>query len=177
VRAAFRTCSRTVSRSAYSALIATLLIACGTAGAPPSSSPAATAAGHDVAFATVALTGNSRQDGGAALIVGTTVQRTDLIRSLVPTITLPDAGATLIAVFEGEQRTGGYGIEITGIARDGDRLIVRATFAEPPAGALVTEVITSPAHVVSVASADVAGVKTAVLLDSAGTERARADLT
>src|ERR1700751_5397265 len=103
VRAAFRTCSRTVSRSACSALVAALLVACATAGAAPSSSPAATAARHDVAFTTVALTSNSRQDGGAALIVGTTVPRTDLIRSLVPTITLPDAGTTLIAVFEGVQ--------------------------------------------------------------------------
>ena len=178
MRAAFRRCSRTVSRSACSALVATLLVACGTAGAPASSSPSASATGaRDVPFTTVALTGNSRQDGGAAVIVGTTDKRSDLIRSLVPTITPPDAGATLVAVFEGEQRTGGYAIQITSVARDGERLIIRATFTQPPPSAIVTEVITSPAHVVSVASAQLTGVKTAILLDGAGTERARADLT
>ena len=178
MRAAFRTCSRTASRSASSALVA-LLVACGTAGAPASTTPSAsaTAASRDVPFTTVALTGNSRQDGGAAVIVGTTDQRSELIRSLVPTITPPAAGAMLLAVFEGEQRTGGYSIAITSITRDGDRLVVRASFVEPPPAAIVTEVITSPAHVVSVASVDLAGAKTAVLLDSAGTERARADLT
>ena len=178
MRAAFRRCSRTVSRSASSALVATLVVACGTAGAPASATPAAgaTAASHDVPFTTVLLTGNARQDGGAAVIVGTTDQRTELIRSLVPTITPPAAGAMLLAVFEGQQRTGGYSIEITSIARDGDRLVVRATFVQPPPAAIVTEVITSPAHVVSIASADLAGAKTAVLLDRAGTERARADL-
>jgi protease stability complex PrcB-like protein len=178
VRAAFRRCSRTVSRSACSALLASLLVACGSAGAPASSSPSSASAtgARDVPFTTVALTGNSRQDGGAAVIVGTTDKRSDLIRSLVPTITPPAAGATLVAVFEGEQRTGGYAIQITSVARDGDRLIVRATFTQPPPSAIVTEVITSPAHVVSVASAQLTGVKTAILLDSTGTERARADL-
>lgn len=178
MRGAFRRCSRTASRSASSAVVVALLVACGTAGTTASVSPTAgtTPTSHDVVFASVAITGNSRQDGGAAIIVGTTDQRTELIRSLVPTITPPAAGATLLAVFEGQERTGGFSIEVTSIARDGDRLVVRARFVEPPPAAIVTEVITSPAHVVAVASVDLVGAKSVVLLDDKGTERARTDL-
>jgi hypothetical protein len=123
------------------------------------------------------VSGNSRQDGGAALIVGTTDQRSQLIRSLIPTLPPPAAGTVLLAAFQGQQQTGGYAIEIQRITRDGDRLIVVAAFTRPPPAAVVTEVLTSPAHVVAIATADVAGAKTAVLLDGTGTERARADLT
>lgn len=137
----------------------------------------ATSASHAIPFAVVTSTGNSRQDGGAAVIVGTTAQRSELIRSLVPTLTPAPAGSVLLAVFQGQQQTGGYTVSITSLTRDGDRLIVRASFAEPPPGAIVTQVITSPAQIVTIATNDVAGAKTAVLLDSSGTERARADLT
>lgn len=175
MRAAFRRCSRTVSPSACSALVLALLVACGTTAAPtPSSSP--TAASRGVPFSNVAATSNSRQDGGTTIVVGTNDQRTELIRSLVPTITAPAPASMLIAAFQGQQRTGGYSISITAIERDGDRLIVRANFFEPPPAAIVTEVITSPAHVVSVASADLAGAKNVVLVDDKGAERARADL-
>ena len=163
-------------RSACSALVLALLVACGTTAAPtPSSSP--TAGSRDVPFSNVAATSNSRQDGGTTILVGTSDQRTDLIRSLVPTIAAPAPASTLVAAFQGEQRTGGYSISITAIERDGDRLIVRANFFEPPAGAVLTEVITSPAYVVSIAMADLAGAKTAILVDNAGMERARVNLT
>ena len=79
----------------------------------------------------------------------------------------------LVGAFQGSQRTGGYAITIDRITRDGDRLIVRATFTEPPPGAIVTQVLTSPAHVVSIGSADAAGLRTVILLDAMGNERAR----
>ena len=172
MRAAFRRCSPTAWRTACNAAIAALLVSCGVAAAP-SPAPATATGAHAVVFATVTVTSNSRQDGGATLIVGTNDQRSELIRSLVPAITPPDAGLVLLAAFQGEQRTGGFSIRITSIDRDGDMLIVRASFTEPAPSAIVTEVLTSPAHVVSIASADAAGVKTALLLDTGGTERAR----
>ena len=122
------------------------------------------------------VTGNSRQDGGAAIVVGTTAQRSDLIQSLVPTVVSPAAGSVLLAVFQGQQQTGGYGVSITNIARDGDRLIVRASFTEPAPGALVTQVITSPAQVVTISTSDLVGAKSVTLFDDKGIERARAGL-
>jgi hypothetical protein len=40
----------------------------------------------------------------------------------------------------------------------------------------VTQILTSPAHVVSVASGDVSGIREAVLLDESAKERARASV-
>jgi len=175
VRAAFRRCSRNVWRSASSVVLAILVTACGTAAAPgPSAS--ATASTRTITFTNVAATSNSRQDGGTTLVVGTTDQRSELIRSLVPTLVAPVGGQALIAAFEGQQQTGGYSIAITRIDRDGDQVIVHATFVEPPAGSFVTEVLTSPAYVVSVSTTDLAGARIALLIDDAGTERARATL-
>jgi len=48
-----------------------------------------------------------------------------------------------------------------------------AEFAVPPPGAVVTQVITSPAHLVTVPARDADGIHEAVLLDSSGVERAR----
>lgn len=175
MRAACRRCSRTVWRSASSAVLALALAACGTAAAPPAAA-SATPSTRDVAFAVVAIA-SSRYDGGPDVIVGVDDQRTAEIRSLVPTANLPAAGSVLVAVFQGQQRTGGYTISVTRIVRDGDRLVITASFTTPPPGSFVTEALTSPAQVVSIARADLGGAKTAVLLDSAGTEQARADLT
>jgi hypothetical protein len=41
----------------------------------------------------------------------------------------------------------------------------------------VTQVITTPAHVVSIASADAAGLREAILFDDSGVEIARAKTT
>ncbi len=138
-----------------------LLVACGASvNAPPS---------RDLPFTDVAKVQMSAQDGPAAIVVGAGVS------ALVPQATAP-AGRMLLGAFQGAQRTGGYAIVIDRITRDGDRLVVHATFTVPPPGGVATQVLTSPAHVVFVASADAAGAKTAILLDGTGTERARTDL-
>ena len=95
----------------------------------------------------------------------------------MPTLTPPDARSILLAAFQGQQQTGGYSISITDIERDGDQILVHANFVEPARSAIVTEVLTSPAHVVSIAASEVTGAKTAVLLDGTGIERARVALT
>lgn len=138
-----------------------LLAACGTSVNAPSP--------RDVAFTDVAKVQLSAQDGPAAIVVGAGV------RALIPQVSAP-ADRVLVGAFQGGQRTGGYAIAIDRITRDGDRLVVRAIFTVPPPGGIVAQVLTSPAHVVSVASADVAGATTAILLDGTGTERARTDL-
>jgi len=128
-----------------------------------------------VAFSQIVATQRASYDGSAEVIVGSSKTARDEILRRVNTAKLP-ATDVLIGVFQGEQRTGGYAVQATSIERRGDELLVHAAFTEPAANGFVTQVITSPAHVVSVAATDLTGVKTAVLLDASGTERARASL-
>lgn len=118
------------------------------------------------------MAGMSDYEGDAAIVVGTTDAARARITSAVAGASAPN-DRVLIAAFQGSQRTGGYLIRIDRIQRDGDRLIVHATFTEPASGAVVTQVLTSPAHVVSIAASDASGIRTALLLDSNGSERAR----
>jgi hypothetical protein len=171
-RAAFRRCSRNGLRSACSAIaLALVFAACGGAAlAPPASSTAP--AVRSVPFSEVATSQRANYDGGAELIVGSSSAARDEILRRVNTATAPSVGV-IVAVFQGEQRTGGHAVQIAKIERDGDQLVVTASFTAPPADGFVTQVITSPAHLVSIASADLAGAKIAVLLDASGAERAR----
>ncbi|MDP9252013.1 MAG: protease complex subunit PrcB family protein, partial [Chloroflexota bacterium] len=87
------------------------------------------------------------------------------------------SGRVMVVAFQGQQNTGGYAIRITSVERRGDQLLVRATFTRPGPDAFVTQVLTSPAHVVSIAAADAAGLREAILFDESGAERARATTT
>lgn len=119
-----------------------------------------------IAFEESLATQMSSYEGGPAVAVGA-----------APIAGVPNApapsGRTLVAAFQGSQRTGGYAIRITKITRSDAELDVTATFTRPAAGGIVTQVLTSPAHVVSIATPDAAGARTAVLFDQTGTERAR----
>lgn len=82
-------------------------------------------------------------------------------------------GRIAIAVFQGQQRTGGYSVKVDKVTRrTATTLEVRAVFSSPAADAIVIQVLTSPAHIVSVASADVTGLDRVVLIDAAGEQRA-----
>ena len=131
---------------------------------------------RSVTFAEVAATSQVRDDSGEMLIVGTTDASRATISQLVPNATAP-SGRVLVAAFQGQRNTGGYSIAITAIERNGDQLVVRATFGVPGPGAMVTQVLTSPAHVVSIAAADTTGLREAILLDETGVEVARASTT
>lgn len=130
---------------------------------------------RDVPYTGLVMTGMSGYEGDAAIVVGTSdASRTEITRAVAGVNAAGDR--VLVAAFQGSQRTGGYLVRIERIERDGDRLVVHATFTEPAAGAVVTQVLTSPAHVVSIAASDVAGVARATLVDAAGAERAHVDL-
>lgn len=129
-----------------------------------------------VAFADIAAAETSRHAGGPALIVASTDGARATIASLRPGVALPD-GVVLIAVFQGQQPTGGFAVRVTRIERTGERLIVHATFTKPLDNAFVTQALTSPLHVVSISATDASGLRDAVLLDETGTELARASLT
>jgi hypothetical protein len=151
-----------------------LLAACGStvgSGGSVSAAPA-----RSVAFTEVTATSQAGDDSGAMLIVGTTDASRAKITQLVPGATASSA-RVLVAVFQGQQSTGGYSVHITAIERSGDQLVVRATFGVPGPGAIVTQVLTSPAHVVSIAAADATGVREAVLLDQSGAEIVRTSTT
>jgi hypothetical protein len=135
-----------------------------------SCAPPARSAARDVPFFDLARVQMSAHDGPAAIAVGPAVS------ALVRDVAAP-AGRVLVGAFQGAERTGGHAIAIDLITRDGDRLMVRATFTVPPPGAVVTQVLTSPAHVVAIASGDMAGVRTVILLDEGGAERARTTLS
>ena len=129
-----------------------------------------------VPFSEVAATSQARDDSGPTLIIGTTDAKRATISQLVSGATAA-AGRVLVAAFQGQQNTGGYSVQITAIERNGDQLVVRATFVVPAPGAMVTQALTSPAHVVSIATADAAGIREAILLDQTGIEIARTNTT
>ena len=129
-----------------------------------------------VAFADIASAATSRHEGGPELIVATSDAARARIASLRPSLNLPD-GVVPVAAFQGRQRTGGFAIRITRIEHDGDRLVVRAIFASPLDNATVTQALSSPVHIVSIATSALSGVREAVLLDDTGAERARTRLT
>jgi hypothetical protein len=135
-----------------------------------------TPSARTIAFAEVVSTAQARDDGGPTLLVGTSDASSAKITQLVPGATV-SAGRVMIAVFQGQQSTGGYTVHITAVERSGDQLVVRATFTRPVPGAIVTQVLTAPAQVVSIDATAAAGLHVAVLLDENGAEVARTDTT
>jgi hypothetical protein len=128
-----------------------------------------------IPFTEVATTGQSRHDDGPAVAVGWSDASRDSIIGLVPAAAA-GADRVLVAAFQGQQRTGGYGIAIAKVELVNDELRIHAVLSAPPKDAFVTQVLTSPAQVVSVARSDIAGAKTAILLDPHGAELARASI-
>ena len=86
---------------------------------------------------------------------------------------LPRGGRVRLTVRLGERRTGGYGIRVRRITRDGPTLTMRCEITAPRDGALVTQALTYPAQAVSVDDGLVRGIRVVVLVDQSGTERAR----
>ena len=122
-----------------------------------------------IAFVDHGTTQQSANDGGPKLVVATEPGPT----GLGPLVTSAQSGRLFIAVFAGAKRTGGFAVEVDSVTRDGDRLVIRARFTEPPPGALVIQVLTSPAHLVSIDRQQSSGVREAVLIDQQGAEVAR----
>lgn len=52
--------------------------------------------------------------------------------------------ATVLAIFQGQRSTGGYGIEVLDVSLDGGDLFVDMRFVEPAPDAIVTQALTSP---------------------------------
>ena len=110
----------------------------------------------------------SENDDGPKVALNRDVQGTGL-GGLAPNA---QTGRLFIAVFAGAKRTGGFAVQVERVSRKGDRLEIHARFAEPPKDALVTQVLTSPAQLVSIDRREASGVRAAILMDSSGVERA-----
>ena len=161
---AFRRSSRIALRSGFELLaLAALLAGCasGTSGVT---------AAQSVPFTDHGATQQSGNDDGARLTVATAPNPSGL-GGLAPT---GSGGRLYIGVFAGAQRTGGYGVQVDRVERTADTLFIHATFIAPGSSAITTQVLTSPAQLVSIDGHSASGLRTAVLIDQSGAERARA---
>jgi hypothetical protein len=126
-----------------------------------------------IPFTDHGTTQQSRHGGGPAILVTADLAGTGLAQ-LVPSA---PSGRLYIAAFQGARNTGGYAIQIERIERTGDRLTVHAALTAPRPGSLTIQVLTSPAHLVSIDRQSASGVREAVVVDRAGTEIARTTVT
>lgn len=70
---------------------------------------------------------------------------------------LPDVDFTqdmVIAIFMGEQPTGGFGAEIAGLSEDNQTLRIRVRESAPDPDRMVIQMLTAPAHLVAVPARD-----------------------
>jgi hypothetical protein len=56
----------------------------------------------------------------------------------------------VLAVFLGSRPSGGYQVQITGVRSEGDTLVVEWSESRPGPGQVAAQVMTSPAHIVTV---------------------------
>ena len=122
------------------------------AGASPT--PAAAEESKPVEFSLLATGTMSEHEGGRTVELITdeaawrrTWEKVGAGRPL-PDVSF-DTRAVVVA-YQGQQRTGGYSIEITGIGRTGTVLAVTVSERRPASGSLTTQVITSPFVAVSI---------------------------
>lgn len=158
----FRASSRTAWLSAFELALAWVVVSACAGGAGVSA--------RDVAFVDHGATGQSGYDGAARIAAAADAAQTGL-GALAPGA---PAGRLYLGVFAGTQRTGGYAVRVDRVERRADELVVRATFTSPSPDAITTQVLTSPAQLISVDQGTVSGAREAVLLDQSGVERARA---
>ena len=123
---------------------------------------------RSIPFANHGSPQQSGHEGGPRIVAATDPALTGLGE-----LAARDDGRLYIAVFAGSQRTGGYAIRVAGVDRAGDTLRVRAIFSSPEADALTIQVLTSPAHLVSIERQSAGSAREIVLVDQSAAERAR----
>ena len=116
-------------------------------------------------------TQQSAYDGASRIAVGT-----DPAGLGLGELASRDEGRLYIAVFAGSQRTGGYGIRVLRVDRAADALTVHAMFSSPAPNAFTIQVLTSPAHLVSIDRQSAASARDVILVDQSAAERARSPM-
>lgn len=123
---------------------------------------------RSIPFTTHGSVQQSGYDGGPRIVAAKDPARTGLGE-----LASREDGRLYIAVFAGSQRTGGYAIRVAGVDRVGDTLTVRALFVAPAPDAITIQILTSPAHLISIDRRSAIGVRDIALVDQSGAERAR----
>ncbi|HEX8708257.1 MAG TPA: DUF885 family protein [Pyrinomonadaceae bacterium] len=104
-------------------------------------------------LATGAFGGGQQQQARSLELITTESEWQDRWRTLANNRPAPEVSfsthAVLIA-YQGRKPTGGYGISIAGLRREGSTLVVRVSEQSPKAGEVVADVLTSPFVVVSI---------------------------
>jgi len=125
-------------------------------------------AAQNVPFTDHGSTQESEYEGGPRIVAATDPATIGLEQ-----LAARDATRLYIGAFAGAQRTGGYDIRVVRIERTGSTLTAHATFGAPPPGAITIQVLTSPAHLVSIERQSASSARELVLMDQSGAERAR----
>ena len=158
----FRRSSRTALASVFEfVVIAAIAVGCGGASAGVTDA-------RNIPFTEHGSTQQSAHDGVARVAAAA-----DPASLGLGGLASREDGRLYIAVFAGSQRTGAYGIRVVRVDRAGDTLTIRAMFSVPASGALTIQVLTSPAHLVSIDRQSATGARDIVLLDQSAAERAR----
>ncbi len=111
---------------------------------------------RDVEFSVLATGYNSRYEGGRALQLITNQAEWERAWETIgrgSSAPMPEVNFNTRAVVlahQGRQRTGGYGISVAAMRREGATLIVRVNEQSPKKGDIVTEALTSPFVAVSI---------------------------
>ena len=123
---------------------------------------------ESIPFTDHGSTQQSEHDGAARIVVGTDPSTLGLGE-----LASRESGRLYVAVFAGAQRTGGYAIRVLRVDRSGETLTVRAMFTSPAPDAFTTQVLTSPAQLISIDRQRAGTARDAVLIDQSAAERAR----
>jgi protease stability complex PrcB-like protein len=92
-------------------------------------------------------------EGPSTVVIRSQSQWKSLNRDLGPNVTpapVDFTKSTVIGVFLGTRPSGGFSVEITGIERQGKELIVTWLEKKPGRDDMVTQVLTSPYHLVAI---------------------------
>ena len=106
-----------------------------------------------VPFKTLDRGGAAGVEGPRMLVIRSASQWKSLSRDLGPNAKpapVDFTKSTVIGVFLGTRPTGGFSVEITGIERQGKELIVTWLEKKPGRDDMVTQVLTSPYHLVTI---------------------------
>lgn len=88
----------------------------------------------------------------------------------------PVQGDVLVAIFMGDRSTGGYTVRLDSVSVMGSEVRLHGAFVSPGAGAIVTQVITSPFAIAAIARAELPSGRTTYLFVDGERELARAEI-
>ena len=105
-----------------------------------------------IAFKTIDRGGQSNIESAREVVVRTAAEWTALWKQHMPgrkPAAVDFKRSVVVGVFLGSRATGGYSVDITGIERRGTELVVTYREGRPAPNDMVTQVLTSPFHIVS----------------------------